>query len=177
MPRIDDAPERGAGTRLRDATVQARGRTAHPALRCPAPGSHPSTHRLEPAPPCAGHFVANPRQVANLAAVCFESGADFGTFAMGSASIMGRINQRTSDSGHWLQPTRIQIKRIVGAAVWRACCRTEKCDASSTPIKRRLRVGWRRSRTGDQIANGAHRTRAIQVTARVRFEHRTLLSP
>jgi hypothetical protein len=32
MPTIADAPERGAGARLRDATVQARVRTAHPAL-------------------------------------------------------------------------------------------------------------------------------------------------
>ena len=68
--RIADAPERGAGTRLRDATVQARVRTAHPALYCPAPGSHPSRKRLEPAPPCAGRFVA---RLANTASIGFTS--------------------------------------------------------------------------------------------------------
>ena len=51
-------PERGAGTRLRDATAKACTRTAHEngVLR-PAARSHPSIERLEPAPPCAGHFV------------------------------------------------------------------------------------------------------------------------
>src|SRR5688572_18596870 len=58
--RTGDAPERGAGAPVSgDATVRARVRNAPSlALSCPAPGSHPSTHRLETAPPCAGRFVA-----------------------------------------------------------------------------------------------------------------------
>src|SRR5688572_30954126 len=58
--RIADAPERGAGAPVSgDATVKARIRNAQfLAVSCPAPGSHPTTHRLEPAPPCAGRFVA-----------------------------------------------------------------------------------------------------------------------
>jgi hypothetical protein len=73
--KIADAPERGAGTRLRDATVQARVRTAHPALYCPAPGSHPSMERLEPAPPCAGRFVAQLANIDILAALRFAPSA------------------------------------------------------------------------------------------------------
>src|SRR5258705_12742147 len=101
MSRIGDAPEREAGAPASgDATVKARVRTARPALRCPAPGSHPSTQRLEPAPSCAGHFVANPRQVPNLAAVCFASDTDFDTFAMYRLVARLRLYQRTNDSGH-----------------------------------------------------------------------------
>ena len=51
-------PQRGAGAPL----AGMRPRRRAPVLRimarsCPAPGSHPSMERLEPAPPCAGHFV------------------------------------------------------------------------------------------------------------------------
>ena len=52
------APQRGAGAPL----AGMRPRRCAPVLRIracfrPAPGSHPSKRRLEPAPPCAGHFV------------------------------------------------------------------------------------------------------------------------
>ncbi|MGH9579006.1 MAG: hypothetical protein ACRD3R_16325, partial [Terriglobales bacterium] len=46
------------------------------------------------------YFVANPRQVSNLTAVCFASGANFGTFAMRTLLAWQAIYQRTSDSGH-----------------------------------------------------------------------------
>jgi len=77
--RIADAPERGAGTRLRDATVQARVRTAHPALYCPAPGSHPSMERLEPAPPCAGRFVARLANTASIGCASLRAIDDSGS--------------------------------------------------------------------------------------------------
>ena len=52
------APQRGAGAPL--AGMRPR-RCAHvlriKARYCPAAGSHPSKTCLEPAPPCAGHFV------------------------------------------------------------------------------------------------------------------------
>jgi hypothetical protein len=56
-PSFASAPQRRAGTRLRDATAKVR---CSPALRCayvPSPGSHPSTKRLEPASPCAGPTI------------------------------------------------------------------------------------------------------------------------
>ena len=52
------APKRVAGALL--AGMRPRRRALVPrttARSCPAPGSHPSIERSEPAPPCAGHFV------------------------------------------------------------------------------------------------------------------------
>ena len=65
--------------RLRDATVQARVRTAHPALYCPAPGSHPSKKRLEPAPPCAGRFVARLANTASIGCTSLRAIDDSGS--------------------------------------------------------------------------------------------------
>ena len=56
-------PQRGPSSALRRAPLAGmRPRRCAPVLRmkvrlCPASGSHPSIERLEPAPPCAGHFV------------------------------------------------------------------------------------------------------------------------
>ncbi len=51
-------PKRGAGAPL--AGMRPRRRAQGPRMMAcsrPAAGSHPSIERLEPAPPCAGHFV------------------------------------------------------------------------------------------------------------------------
>ncbi len=56
-------PQGGPSSALRRAPLAGmRPRRCALVLRmkarlCPAPGSHPSMERLEPAPPCAGHFV------------------------------------------------------------------------------------------------------------------------
>jgi len=53
--RIGGAPKRGAGAPVSgDATEQACAGPWVLARSRPAPGSHPSTHRLEPAPPSTG---------------------------------------------------------------------------------------------------------------------------
>jgi hypothetical protein len=52
------APQRRAGAPL--AGMRPRRRACVPRMMarlCPAPGSHPTMKPLEPAPPCAGHFV------------------------------------------------------------------------------------------------------------------------
>ena len=52
------APQRRAGAPL--AGMRPRRHACVPrmiARPCPAPGSHPTMKPLEPAPPCAGHFV------------------------------------------------------------------------------------------------------------------------
>src|SRR5258706_5423858 len=61
-PPGEGAPERGAGAPiLGDATVAAHISTRAIAALHPAPGSHPSTIRLEPAPPFAGAGVREQR--------------------------------------------------------------------------------------------------------------------
>src|SRR6266404_296258 len=61
-PPGEGAPERGAGAPiLGDATVAAHISTRAIAALHPAPGSHPSTIRLEPAPPSAGAGVRGQR--------------------------------------------------------------------------------------------------------------------
>src|SRR5258705_2715837 len=61
-PPGEGAPERGAGAPiLGDATVAAHISTRAIAALHPAPGSHPSTIRLEPAPPSAGAGVREQR--------------------------------------------------------------------------------------------------------------------
>ena len=70
--RIVGAPERGAGAQL--AGMRPRRRVGVPHLiarSCPAPGSHPSRKRLEPAPPYAGRFVARLANIGILAAPRF----------------------------------------------------------------------------------------------------------
>ena len=49
--RVAGAPLAGMRPRRCAFVLRIRARL------CPAPGSHPSRERLEPAPPCAGHFV------------------------------------------------------------------------------------------------------------------------
>jgi hypothetical protein len=56
-PTGEGAPERGAGTRLRDATVKAHNRTRISGALHPAAGSHPSASRRNPVPPSAGAEV------------------------------------------------------------------------------------------------------------------------
>jgi hypothetical protein len=56
-------PQRGPSSALRRAPfsgMRPRRRVLGSCVMariCPAPGSHPSIERLEPAPPCTGHFV------------------------------------------------------------------------------------------------------------------------
>ena len=76
--KIGGVPERGAGAPLAGMRPRRHVKGSRVMARyCLAPGSHPSAQRLEPAPPCARHFVGRLGHIRDMTCIALRVIADF----------------------------------------------------------------------------------------------------
>ena len=89
--RVAGAPPAGMRPRRRAPVLRIK------ACHCPAAGSHPSKKRLEPAPPCAGHFVDRLDHIRDMACTVLRVSTNFGS----NAHVFHYVRDSKRTNGGW----------------------------------------------------------------------------